>query len=262
MSSVKLQMIGGGRMGQALLTGLLDSGWAKPEELLVVEVAEAQREHLKATFAGMEMSEVARPGLDSVLAVKPYLIADVAAALPEPTRILSIAGGITIAAIEAAVGGDVPVVRAMPNTPALVGAGMAGLAAGGSATDDDMAWAVEILGAVGETVVVEEHLLDAVTGVSGSGPAYVFLVAEALIDAGVQVGLTRDVATTLAVNTIYGAGKLMLSGDSPVDLRAGVTTPAGTTAAGLAALEAGGVRADVAAAVRAATERAQEMGRG
>ncbi len=114
---------------------------------------------------------------------------------------------------------------------------------------------------MGETVVVAEHLLDAVTGVSGSGPAYLFLVAEALTDAGVQVGLPRDVAATLAANTIHGAGTMLLAGRSPVELRAAVTTPAGTTAAGLAALEAGAVRADFAAAVRAATERSRELGR-
>jgi pyrroline-5-carboxylate reductase len=261
MANVKLQMIGGGRMGQALLTGLLDSGWARPEELLVVEVAPGQRDHLSEAFPGVTVTHQPDVAVDSVLAVKPNLVVDVAANLSEPGRVISIAAGITIAAIESAVGPDVPVIRAMPNTPALVAAGVSGLAAGRAASDADLAWAVEVLGAVGETVVVAEHLLDAVTGVSGSGPAYLFLVAEALTDAGVQVGLPRDVAAILAANTIHGAGTMLLAGRSPVELRAAVTTPAGTTAAGLAALEAGAVRADFAAAVRAATERSRELGR-
>lgn len=176
---------------------------------------------------------------------------------------LSVAAGITIDTMEAALPDGTPVVRAMPNTPALVGSGAAGLAGGSSAGDDDVAWAAGILGSVGVAEVVTEPLLDAVTGLSGSGPAYVFLLAEAMTDAGVAMGLTRDVAGRLAGQTIAGAGRMLTAdGADPVDLRAGVTTPAGTTAAGLAALEERGLRAAMAAAVRAATERSVELGRG
>ena len=258
-----LQMIGGGRMGQALIGGLIEADWAPVGELAVVEVVPEQRDRLAAAFDGLTVIDRPMPGVDAVLAVKPPSVADVCRALVEPTRVLSIAAGITIETMEAALPAGVPVVRAMPNTPALVGAGAAGLAPGSSASDGDLAWASGILAAVGESVTVAESLLDAVTGVSGSGPAYVFLLAEALTDAGVSVGLTRDVAATLARHTIYGAGKLMVeTGTDPVELRAGVTTPAGTTAAGLDRLEAGGLRATVARAVQAAAERSAELGRG
>ncbi len=257
----KLQVIGGGKMGQALVGGLIDSGWAGAEELAVVEVVADQRDRLRKGFPGVAVLERPEAGVDSVLAVKPNLVAAVCRSLERPGRVLSIAAGITIEAIEGALPAGTSVIRAMPNTPALVGAGAAALAGGATASAGDVSWASAILESVGGAVVVAEPLLDAVTGLSGSGPAYVFLVAEALTDAGVAMGLTRDVAALLATRTIYGAGKMMVeSGDEPVALRAGVTTPAGTTAAGLAALEEHGLRAALAAAVRAATLRSAELG--
>ncbi len=258
-----LQLIGGGRMGQALLQGLIDAGWADPNELLVVEVVDEQRLALIERYPEVSVVDQPIAEADTLVAVKPHLVVDVCRSLERPGRVLSVAAGITIAAIEAVVPAGTPVIRAMPNTPALVGTGAAGLAGGSSAGDDDVAWAVGILGSVGVAEVVSESLLDAVTGLSGSGPAYVFLVAEALTDAGVAMGLTRDVAGRLATQTIAGAGRMLTAdGADPVDLRAGVTTPAGTTAAGLGALEDGGLRATLAAAVRAATERSIELGRG
>jgi pyrroline-5-carboxylate reductase len=156
----------------------------------------------------------------------------------------------------------IPVVRAMPNTPALVGAGAAAIAGGTHASDDDLAWAESILGAVGEVVRVPESLLDAVTGLSGSGPAYVFLIAEALIDAGVLAGLPRDVSSRLAIQTLLGSARLLAeTGETPDVLRAGVTSPGGTTAAGLRQLEAAGVRSAILEAVAAATARSRELGR-
>jgi pyrroline-5-carboxylate reductase len=176
--------------------------------------------------------------------------------------VLSIAAGVTIARLEAALGPDVPVVRAMPNTPALVGAGAAAIAPGTTADDDDLAWAESILSAVGIVVRVPEKLLDAVTGLSGSGPAYVFLVAEALIDAGVLAGLPRDVSAALAGQTLLGAARLLTeTDDGPEALRAAVTSPGGTTAAGIRALEGACVRAAFMDAVVAATERSRELGR-
>jgi pyrroline-5-carboxylate reductase len=176
--------------------------------------------------------------------------------------VLSIAAGVTIRRLEAGLAPGTPVVRAMPNTPALVGAGAAAVAAGRAADEADLAWAEEILGVVGMVVRVDEPLLDAVTGLSGSGPAYVFLVAEALIEGGVLAGLPRPVATALAVQTLLGSARLLdESPEGPADLRAAVTSPGGTTAAGLRALEAGGVRAAFLEAVLAATERSRELGR-
>jgi len=155
------------------------------------------------------------------------------------------------------------VVRAMPNTPALVGAGAAAIAPGTHATSDDVDWAASILRAVGTVVVVPEKLLDAVTGLSGSGPAYVFLVAEALIDAGVLAGLPRDTSVALATQTLLGAARLLTeTADGPEALRAAVTSPGGTTAAGLRALESAGVRAAFLDAVMAATQRSKDLGAG
>lgn len=260
----KLQTIGGGKMGQALVGGLLEAGWAEPSSLTVVEVLADQRDRLAASLPGVNVvaDPLTEPGVDTLLAVKPHYVVDVCRHLTEPGRVVSIAAGITIDTIEAALPAGTPVIRVMPNTPALVGAGVSGLAPGSNATDADLDWAVDVLGAVGETVVVTEAQLDAVTGMSGSGPAYIFLVAEAMIDAGVRYGLPRPVAAKLAINTINGAGRLMTeTGTDPVELRAAVTTPAGTTAAGLAALEDHGLRAAFSAAVGAATNRSIELGR-
>jgi pyrroline-5-carboxylate reductase len=173
---------------------------------------------------------------------------------------VSIAAGVGIAAIEAAVPGR-PVVRAMPNTPALVREGVAAVAGGTHATDSHVEAARRLLGAVGSVVVVPEAALDAVTGVSGSGPAYVFLLAEAMIEAGVLNGLPRDVASALVHGTIRGAGVMLTdSGETAEQLRAAVTSPGGTTAAALRVLEAGALRATVIDAISAATRRSRELG--
>lgn len=256
---MELVIVGGGKMGEALLGGLLAAAWAEPGELAVVEPVAARRDELAARFPGVRVSAAPVAAAGAVVAVKP---ADVPAACRslEVGRLLSIAAGVTIATLEGAAG-PIPVVRAMPNTPALVGAGAAAIAGGTVAGDDDLAWAEGILGAVGEVVRVPEKLLDAVTGLSGSGPAYVFLVAEALVEAGVLAGLPRDVSSTLAVQTLLGSAQLLAtSGDTPEVLRAAVTSPGGTTAAGLRELERHGVRAAVLDAVMAATERSRELG--
>jgi pyrroline-5-carboxylate reductase len=257
---VKLLIVGGGRMGEALLGGLLSSGWATPDELAVVEPVAARRDELTGRFAGVTVGTEAVAADGAVIAVKP---ADVPAACRDlpVKRILSIAAGVSVAAIEGAAGEGVAVVRAMPNTPALVGAGAAAIAGGSSAGDADLDWAESILGAVGEVVRVPEKLLDAVTGLSGSGPAYVFLVAEALIDAGVLAGLPRDVSTTLAVQTLLGSARMLAeTGETPEALRAAVTSPGGTTAAGLRELEKAGFRSAVLEAVAAAAARSRELG--
>jgi pyrroline-5-carboxylate reductase len=250
-------------MGEALLTGLLAAGWAGADELAVVEKLADRRDHLAERFPGVDVRAAPGAADGVVVAVKPGDVESACRAAAEAgtKRALSIAAGVPTARLEAAFGAGVAVVRAMPNTPALVGAGAAAIAKGSTATDDDLAWAEGILSAVGTVVRVPESLLDAVTGLSGSGPAYVFLVAEALIEAGVLVGLPRDVSTTLSIHTLLGAGRLLAeTGDSPEALRAGVTSPGGTTAAGLRALEAAGVRAAILDAVAAATERSRQLG--
>lgn len=259
----KLAVVGGGRMGEALLAGLLVGGWAEPQDLAVVEALPERRRELEERFVGVAVLAEPAASEGSVVAVKPNDVeaACQAVAAAGTGRVLSIAAGVPLARLEAALAAGTPVVRAMPNTPALVGAGAAAIAGGTAATDADLAWAEGVLGAVGTVVRVPEKLLDAVTGLSGSGPAYVFLVAEALIDAGVLVGLPREVSVALATQTLLGAARLLVeTADSPETLRAAVTSPGGTTAAGLRVLEAAGVRAAFLDAVAAATARSQELG--
>ena len=252
-------------MGEALAAGLVEAGWAPADELVVVEVAEARRDALAQRLDGVEVVGSA-PGADgTVIAVKP---ADVEAALGAAAesgtdRVLSIAAGVRLDALESAAGSGTPVVRAMTNTPTLVRAGAAAIAAGSHAGEDDLAWAEDVLGSVGTVARVPEDLLDAVTGLSGSGPAYVFLIAEALVDAGVLVGLPRELSEALVTQTLLGSAALLAeSGDDAVAHRAALTSPGGTTAAGLRVLEAEGVRGAVLDAVDAATRRSRELGGG
>jgi pyrroline-5-carboxylate reductase len=257
-----LLIVGGGRMGEALLGGLLAAGRAAAE-ITVAEVAPARREELAAAYPDVAVADGPVPAAGAVLVVKPGDVAAAARAVADAgaRRILSVAAGVTTRAIEEAAGRPLAVVRAMPNTPALVGAGAAAISPGSSAGEADMAWAEEILGSVGVVVRVPEKALDPVTGLSGSGPAYVLLVAEAMADAGVLAGLPRDVAETLAFQTLLGSARLLVeAGDGPAALRAAVTSPGGTTAAGLRELERHGVRAAFLDAVMAATERARELG--
>ncbi|MEZ5265033.1 MAG: pyrroline-5-carboxylate reductase [Acidimicrobiales bacterium] len=264
---IELVMVGGGKMGEALLGGLLDAGWAAPERLAVVEKLPGRAAELRDRFPGVTVTDAVVPAAAALIAVKPNDVDGVCRALAAlgadgPRRVLSIAAGTTIAALEACFEPSVAVVRAMPNTPALVGKGAAAIAPGRAAGAEDLAWAESILRAVGTVAVVGEYQLDAVTGLSGSGPAYVFLVAEALIEAGVLNGLARPVAQDLAVQTLLGAATLLAAGDrSAADLRADVTSPGGTTAAGLRVLEQRAVRAALLDAVSAATARSAELGK-
>ena len=245
-------------MGEALLGGLLAAGW---DDLGVVEKLDARRNVLAARFPSVEILRDPQAAEGAVVAVKPNDVRDACAALAGTKRVLSIAAGVPLATLEDALPGGTAVVRAMPNTPALVGAGAAAIAGGRDASDDDLAWAESVLGAVGSVVRVSESLLDAVTGLSGSGPAYVFLVAEALVDAGVLAGLPRDVSVQLTTQTLLGAARLLAeSGETAEALRAQVTSPGGTTAAGLHALESAGVRAAFLDAVMAATARSRALG--
>ena len=257
-----LLIVGGGRMGEALLAGLLGAG-RPPAELVVAEVSPARREQLAAAHPEVRLVETVVPAASALLAVKPWHVGDAARAVADAgaRRVLSVAAGVTTSAIEAAAGRPLAVVRAMPNMPALVGAGAAAISPGSTAGEEDLAWAEEVLGTVGVVVRVPETALDAVTGLAGSGPAYLFLVAEAMVDAGVLVGLTRDVAEALAFQTLLGSSRLLIEGgDGPAELRAAVTTPGGTTAAGLRELERHGVRTAFLDAVAAAAARSRELG--
>jgi pyrroline-5-carboxylate reductase len=261
----RLVIVGGGRMGEALLGGLLAAGWGAPAELAVVEPLDGRRKELADRLPGVIVLEEVGPADGAVIAVKPGQVPTAARAIAAAgvDRVLSIAAGVTVAALEGELAPGTAVVRAMPNTPALVGEGAAAIAPGTSASEADLDWAADILGAVGRVVRIDEHLLDAVTGLSGSGPAYVFLVAEALIEAGVLVGLPRDQARDLTVQTLLGSARMLAeTGDDPAALRAAVTSPAGTTAAGLRVLEDAGVRAALLSAVAAATERSRQLGGG
>ncbi len=266
MTSVGL--IGGGKMGSALLGGLLDAGW-EADDLAVAEVDPERRRQLEQQFPKVRV--VPSPAwavADAdvvVVAVKP---GDVAASLQaaetslrSETLVLSIAAGVKVATLESLVPGR-PVGRARPNTPALVGLGAPAIAPGGHAQDHHLDLAARLLGAVGIVVRVDEPALDAVTGLSGSGPAYVFLVAEAMIEAGVLEGLPRDVSERLVEQTLLGSATLLAqSADGPEALRAAVTSPGGTTAAGLRELESARLRAAILDAVGAATRRSRELGR-
>ena len=259
----RLQLIGGGRMGEALVGGLLAAGWAQPGELAVVEKIPGRRAELADRFSGVTVTDHPLEQADAVLAVKPDDAASAGTRLREAgvARVLSIAAGVTTAALESVLDDGARVIRAMPNTPALVGSGAAAIAAGRHATDEDLEWARGVLEAVGTVVVCEEPMLDAVTGLSGSGPAYVFWLAETLMAAGAEVGLSPEMADALTRQTLLGAARLLVeSGEAPADLRAAVTSPGGTTARGIAELEARGAAAAFFAAVAAATERSRELG--
>ena len=262
-SAMKLQMIGGGKMAEALLGGLIRDGWAAVDAIHVVEPADERRVVLTGVHPGLSVGDAPIDGVDAVIAVKPNIVDAVLPGLRAAgvKRVLSIAAGITTAAIEAGLPAGTAVVRCMPNTPALVGEGMAAIAAGRAAADADLDWAASILSAVGRVVTVAEADLDAVTGVSGSGPAYVFHLAEALTAAGIAEGLTPEVADTLTRQTLLGAATLLSeSGEDPARLRINVTSPNGTTQAGLEVFAANDFTGLVAAVVGAAAARSRELG--
>ena len=258
----ELVLVGGGNMGSALLGGLVAGGW-DPQGIVVVEIDPGKRAAVESRF-GVRTSDVIVGGAGAVIAVKPGGAVEVCAALAErgTPRILSIAAGIGAAVLQDAAGDRAHVVRAMPNTPALVGEGATAVSGSPACDESDMAWAEKVLGAVGIVVRVPESQMDAVTAVAGSGPGYLFLFAEALLAAAIEEGLPAGVADTLVRQLFKGAGALLAASDeSPSTLRENVTSPNGTTHAGLTVLESEGLRAAVHKAVRAAADRSREMGR-
>jgi pyrroline-5-carboxylate reductase len=265
----KIAFLGGGNMAEALIKGILAAGTAKAGQLSVTDISADRLEYLKKAYGIIvqKSNKDAVSGADVVLlCVKPQvmdkLLEEVAPAAGSGKLVISIAAGITLARIEKALTANPRVVRVMPNTPALVLAGAAALAGGKNATADDLAVAQSIFNSVGRAVTVEEKLMDAVTGLSGSGPAYVFMIIDALSDAGVKAGLPRQLALELAAQTVYGSAKMVLeTKEHPGKLRDMVTSPGGTTIEGLHALEKGKLRAVLMNAVEAATARSKELGK-
>ncbi|MDD2557346.1 MAG: pyrroline-5-carboxylate reductase [Desulfuromonadaceae bacterium] len=267
VQNIRTGFIGGGNMAEAIIRGLIASG-AAPQNIMVAEVAEARRDFLQREY-GVEVSEKAASVVEKhtqvVLAVKPQgvdsALRPVAECFSAEHCLISILAGVSTARLEALIDGQVRVIRAMPNTPALIGAGAAGICRGRYATTVDEAFALQLFGAVGCVEVVSEAMLDAVTGVSGSGPAYVYMLIEAMADGGVLEGLTRDTALSLAAHTVAGAAQMVAQGQGhPALLREKVCSPAGTTVAAVHTLEQGNFRATVMDAVGAATKRARELG--
>ncbi len=255
-------------MASALLRGAVRRGGRAPQSLGITDVRAEARASLTAELGVLDFASNAEACAwadEVVLAVKPQVLpnvlSEIADALAPNTLVISIAAGVTIERLEQGLRGHTRIVRAMPNTPALVGEGATALARRPGVSDADFAEATRLFSMAGTVVTVDERLLDAVTGLSGSGPGYAFVAIEALSDAGVRMGLPRDVATKLAAQTLLGAAKLLLeTGEHPGKLKDMVTSPGGTTIAGLAALERGGLRNALIAAVEAATARSKELG--
>ena len=262
-----IAVLGAGKMGGILLQAFLSSGLFAPEDITAT-VAHGSRADALSAQLGVRVNtanEDAATNADIVLlGVKPTQIAALAASIGPTLRpgvlVISIAASVPTGAIEEALGGSPEVVRAMPNTPAKLGAGATALCRGRFLSDEHLALAERIFQTVGRTVIVDEKHMDAVTGLSGSGPAFIYIILEALAEAGVNVGLPRDIATQLAAQTTFGAARMVLeTGSHPALLKDEVTTPAGCTVDGILELEAGGLRVTLIKAVKRATERAREL---
>ena len=269
MNEKNVLLIGGGNMGSALLRGIIQSGLAPAGKITVIDILPDRLEEIR-TLHGVEVDVTPGPHVAAadviILAVKPQILPKVAADIRDSVRpsqlVISILAGVESTRIRDLLGKNNPVVRVMPNIAATVDAAASAIAGCDPATEEHYQVAESLFGAVGEVVRVEEKLLDAVTGLSGSGPAYVYTVIEALCDGGVHMGLPRDVAMKLSAQTVLGAARqVQESGDHPAVLRDRVTTPGGTTAAALRELEDRGLRAALMSAVAAATARSRELNR-
>src|SRR3989454_1657342 len=266
----RVAILGVGTIGEALLRGLLSGGWREPSEV-VVTVRDEQRAAELGERYGVEATtsnaEAVAGAALVVIAVKPQdfdvLLGEIGGLLTPEQTVLSVAAAIPTAAIEARIADRIPVVRAMPNAPAIVHEGIAGICAGAHADDTHLALAEEVLTHLGAVVRVPELYMDAVTAVSGSGPAYFALLAEAMIEAGILLGLSREVSTQLVVQTMLGTAHLLRDKKMhPVELREAVTSPGGTTIRAIRELEIAGVRAAFLNAIEAAMERSRELAAG
>ena len=266
----RIAILGGGKIGESLLAGLLSSGWRKPQEIVVTGRRQERIDELAERY-GVETTLSNADAVSGagfvVIAVKPQdfdvLLGEVGGIFTPEQTVLSVAAAMPTAQIERHLSDGVPVLRAMPNTPATVHEGVAGLCAGAHASGEHLAMAEEVLTHVGRVVQVPEPYMDAVTAVSGSGPAYFALLAEAMIEAGILLGLSREVSTELVVQTMFGTAKLLRDEQMhPVELREMVTSPGGTTIRAIRELERAGVRAAFLNAIQAAMERSQELAEG
>jgi pyrroline-5-carboxylate reductase len=263
----RIAILGGGRIGEALLSGLLSSGWSdivvtSRRETRVAELHE--RHNVEATTSN---TDAVRGAAIVVVAVKPQdidaLLDEIGPLLTTEQTVLSVAAAIPTKRIEMRIAEGVPVVRAMPNSPSTVHEGMAGISAGAHANDAHLAQAEDVLSHLGRVVRVQEDAMDAITALSGSGPAYFALLAEAMIEAGILLGLSREISTTLVVQTMLGTGKQLRDEKMhPVELRESVTSPGGTTIAAIRELEQAGVRAAFLNAIEAAMTRGRELAEG
>ncbi|MCD4822999.1 MAG: pyrroline-5-carboxylate reductase [Phycisphaerae bacterium] len=264
----QLGVIGGGNMAEAVIAGAVGGGILPAGRIVVADPLAQRREHLadKYGIAGADDNKIPGSCRRVMLAVKPHLIGEVleeiASAVQPEATIISIAAGITAAFMDGCLGGRGHIVRVMPNTPMLVGAGASAVAAGPRATDDDVRWTRQLFAAGGLAVIVDESQMDAVTGLSGSGPAYLFYLAEAMAAAGVAQGLAPEIAEQLAVQTCVGAGRLLAeTKESSQALRQRVTTPNGTTARAIETLDEAGVKDAIVQAIRRAAQRSRELGK-
>lgn len=261
-------LIGGGQMGEALVRGMIESDLIEADSIMVAEPFSERRDYLEKTY-GIKVTDkavdLANNSSVVILAVKPQIMDPVLALYSEfisaEHLVISIAAGVTIHQIEQGIGKTMRIIRVMPNTPALVLAAASALSGNKHVSKEDMEIGQQIFSAVGTCVVVPENLLDAVTGLSGSGPGYVFTFLEAMIDGGVLAGIPRPVAEQLALQTLYGSAKLALeSGEPAAVLKGKVTSPGGTTITGLQVLEEAGLRGTVMTAIEAATNRSRDLG--
>lgn len=265
----EIAFVGAGQMGSALIRGLVRAGFCEPARILASDPREEALRPLMLELgiqAASSTKEVGQKTSTVVLAVKPQdvprALEELSPAMGPQHLLLSLAAGVPLGFLEARLSPGVRLVRAMPNTPCLLGMGCSALAPGRSATAEDMSKARAVFKAVGEVVELREELMDAVTGLSGSGPAYLFLFAEALVEAGVRMGIPWSAARTLVFQTMRGACQMLIaSSEHPARLREQVSSPGGTTLAGLGALEKGGFRGLLFQAVEEATRRARELGR-
>lgn len=265
----KIGFLGGGNMGEALIRGLVKTGLIPPDHLFVTDVRLTRLEELARLYGLHTLSDnglLVRRVDVVILAVKPQILATVLREIAPATPgklLISVAAGVSTAVIRDHLPAGVRLIRTMPNAPALVLEGATAIAKSDGLEPGDLEVAQEIFGAVGKAVVVEEELMDAVTGLSGSGPAYIALVVEALADGGVKVGLDRQTAMMLAAQTVLGAARLLIeTGTHPGQLKDMVTSPGGTAIAGIHTLESGGLRRTLMDAVERATQRSRELGRG
>jgi pyrroline-5-carboxylate reductase len=270
LPQVRVAVLGAGKMGGILLQAFLKENLFAPEQIHATRTKAESALALSTQWGvdvGTDNLHAASQSDLILIAVKPFqvpdLIAEIRPALTKDKTIVSIAASVKTRSIEEAAGIEIGVIRSMPNTPSALGAGVAALCRGRFVTDRQMELAQRIFETVGRTVTVEEKHMDAVTGLSGSGPAYIYIIIEALAEAGVKVGLPRDIATQLAAQTAYGAAKMVLeTGYHPALLKDAVTTPAGCTIDGILELEEGGLRVTLIKAVMRATERARQLAAG